>query len=79
MCVAAPINVKVENGKILDVRGEEVIEALAAKLKEYMDAGHAEYFEIWWGCPYQQDNMYLIHYWSVVIGAVDSQRAKVVI
>ena len=46
---------------------EEVINATAVKLKEYIDAGHPEYFEIWWGCPLQQDNMYFIHYWSAVL------------
>ena len=117
MCVAAPMKVKVKNGKIVEVQGEnipgwdgklcgkaisgigdriyapdrilsplkrvgergegkfvectweEVINVVAAKFKEYIDAGHPEAFEIWWGCPMQQDNMYFIHYWSAITGA----------
>lgn len=56
-------------GKFVRCSWEEAISAVATKLKEYMDAGHPEAFEIWWGCPYQQDNMYFIHYWSAVTGA----------
>jgi thiosulfate reductase/polysulfide reductase chain A len=114
MCVGAPMKVKVRNGKIVAVGGEnvrdwdgkvcgkaisgigdrvyspdrilyplkrvaergegkfvrcsweEVIETVAAKLKEYIDAGHPEYFEIWWGCPDQQDKVPFLYYWSVV-------------
>lgn len=116
MCIGAPMKVKVRNGKIMEVKGEdiqdwdgklcgkaisgisdrvyspnrilyplkrvgqrgeakfvrctweEVINALAVKLKEYIDAGHPEYFEIWWGCPNQQDKIPFLHYWSVVTG-----------
>jgi len=53
--------------KFIRCSWQEVIDALSSKLKEYSDAGHPEYFESWWGCPYQQDNMYFIHYWSAVI------------
>lgn len=115
MCLAAPMKVQVDKGRIIEIRGEdipgwegvlcgkaiagiggriyapdrilyplkrlgkrgegefvrcswqEVIEALSSKLSEYIAAGHPEYFEIWWGCPLQQDNMYFIHYWSAVI------------
>ena len=117
MCLGAPMQVRVRNNKIVEIKGEdisgwdgkvcgkaisgignrvylpdrilyplkrigerneakfvrctweEVIDALAARLKEYIEAGHPEFFEIWWGCPYQQDNMFFIHYWSAVIGA----------
>ena len=115
MCIGAPMQVRVRNNKIVEVRGEdipdwdgkvcgkaiagigsrvyppdrilyplkrtgdrdnskfvrcsweEVIDALAKRLKEYIDAGHPEHFEIWWGCPLQQDNVNFIHYWSAVI------------
>jgi len=115
MCLGAPMKVKVKDGKIVEVKGEdipgwngkvcgkaisgtgarvyapdrilyplkrvgergeakfvrctweEVIDVAAAKIKEYIDAGHPEYFELWWGCPMQQDNMYFIHYWSAVL------------
>jgi len=53
--------------KFIRCSWEEVIDALSVKLKEYIDEGHPEYFETWWGCPRQQDNMYFIHYWSAVI------------
>ena len=53
-------------GKFIECSWEEVINAVAEKLKEYMDAGHPEAFEIWWGCPDQQDNMYFLYYWSAV-------------
>lgn len=53
-------------GKFIECSWEEVIEVVAAKLKEYIDAGHPEAFEIWWGCPQQQDNMNFLYYWSVV-------------
>jgi len=56
-------------GRFVRCSWEEVIEAVASKLKEYMEMGHPEYFEIWWGCPYQQDNIYFIHYWCAVTGA----------
>ena len=117
MCTAAPMQVKVRGGKIVDVKGEdiigfdgkvcgkaiagigsrvygpdrilyplkrvgqrgegkftrctweEVIDATAAKLKEYIDAGHPEYFEIWWGCPHETDNIYFLHYWTAIIKA----------
>jgi thiosulfate reductase/polysulfide reductase chain A len=115
MCLSAPMKVKVKNGRITEVRGEDipgwnglvcgkaiagiggrvyapdrilyplkragergeakfarctwedVIDAVAAKLKDYRNAGHPEYFEIWWGCPLQQDNVFFIHYWSAVM------------
>lgn len=115
MCIGAPMKVKVRDGRIVEIKGEdipgwdgvvcgkaiagiggriyapdrilyplkrvgergearfvrctwdEVIGVVATKLKEYIDAGHPEYFEIWWGCPAQQDNMYFIHYWSAVL------------
>jgi anaerobic selenocysteine-containing dehydrogenase len=115
MCIGAPMKVRVKNGKIVDVKGEdipdwngnvcgkaisgignrvysperilsplkrkgegkdtefvecsweELIEDVATKLREYMVAGHPELFEIWWGCPYQQDNVNFIHYWSAVL------------
>jgi len=115
MCLTAPMKVRVDKGRIAEIRGEdipgwdgvlcgkaiagiggriyapdrilsplkrvgkrgeakfircsweEVITVLAAKLKEYIDEGHPGCFEIWWGCPRQQDNMYFIHYWSAVI------------
>lgn len=54
-------------GKFVTCSWEEVISVVAAKLKEYIDAGHPEYFEIWWGCPIQQDNIYFLHYWSAVL------------
>ena len=54
-------------GRFVACSWEEVINVVAAKVKEYIDAGHPEYFEIWWGCPIQQDNMYFIHYWSAVV------------
>ena len=41
---------------------EEVIDAVAAKLREYIDDGHPECFEIWWGCPVQADNIFFLHY-----------------
>jgi len=49
-------------GKFVEYSWEEVIEVVAAKLKEYTDAGHPEAFEIWWGCPQQQDNMNFLYY-----------------
>ena len=116
MCIGAPMQARVKNGKIVAVRGEdipdwdgkvcgkaisgigsrvyppdrilyplkrvqnndhqskfvrcswkEVIDALSVHLKKYIDAGHPEYFEIWWGCPYQQDNVNFLHYWSAVM------------
>ena len=115
MCIGAPMKVRVRNGKIVEVKGEniqdwdgkvcgkaisgigdrvyspnrilsplkrvgergegkfvrcsweEVINAVAAKLKEYIDAGHPEYFEIWWGCPHQQDNVPFLYYWSTAV------------
>ena len=56
-------------GRFVRCGWEEVINVVAAKLKEYIDAGHPEYFEIWWGCPVQQDNIPFLHYWSAVLGA----------
>lgn len=56
-------------GKLVRCTWDEVIIALTAKLKEYIDAGHPEYFDIWWGCPYQQDNIPFLYYWSAVIGS----------
>lgn len=115
MCTAAPMRVRVRNGKVMEIKGEdipdfngklcgkaiagigsrvygpdrilyplkrvgergegrfirctweEVINAVAAKLKEYIDAGHPEYFEIWWGCPVQTDNIFFLHYWAAVV------------
>ena len=117
MSTAAPMKVRVKNGKIVEVKGEdipgydgklcgkaiagiagriyapdrilyplkrvgergeakfvrctweEVIDAVAKKLKEYIDAGHPEYFEIWWGCPVQTDNIFFLHYWAAVLRA----------
>jgi len=117
MCIGGPMKVKVRDGKIVEVKGEdiqdwngkvcgkaisgtsdriyspnrilyplkrvgergegkfarctweEVIDALAGKLKEYIDSGHPEYFEIWWGCPDQQDKVPFLHYWSTVVGS----------
>jgi len=117
MCLMCPMQAKVKNGKIVDVKGEdilpwkgnvcakayagiwgrvyapdrilhplkrvgkrgdakfvrcswdEVTSALAKTVKRYSDAGHPEWFEIWWGCPVQTDNMYFLHYWSRVTGA----------
>jgi len=117
MCLSCPVKVGVKDGRIVDVRGEdiypwngrvcgkalagikekiygpdrilyplkrvgergeakfvrcswdEVIDAVAATLKKYIDMGHPEYFEIWWGCPYQVDNMYFLHYWCRITGA----------
>lgn len=116
LCLMCPMQVKVKNGKIVDVRGEdiypwkgrvcakayggiwgrvyapdriiyplkrvgkrgegkfvrcswdEVITNFSKKLKEYMDEGHPEAFEIWWGCPVQADNMYFLHYFSRIMG-----------
>lgn len=56
-------------GRFVRCSWEEVINAVVAKLKEYIDSGHPEYFEIWWGCPNQQDNVPFIHYWSGVAGS----------
>lgn len=117
MCTAAPMKVRVRNGRVVEVKGEdipgfngkvcgkaiagvggrvyppdrilyplkrvgergegkfvrctweEVIGAVAAKVKEYIDAGHPEYFDIWWGCPVQADNIFFLHYWATVLGA----------
>ncbi len=116
MCLMCPMQAKVENEKIVDVRGEdiypwkgkvcakayggiwgrvyapdrilyplkragergegkfvrcswdEVLDAVSTKLKEYINAGHPEWFETWWGCPVQTDNMYFIHYWARITG-----------
>lgn len=116
MCLMCPMQVKIKNGKIVDIRGEdiypwkgrvcakayggiwgrvyapdrilhplkrvgkrgeakfvrcswdEVIDSFSKKLKEYIDAGHPEAFEIWWGCPVQTDNMYFLHYFSRITG-----------
>ena len=56
-------------GKFVRCTWEEVINAVASKLKEYIDAGHPEYFEIWWGCPVQTDNIFFLHYWAAVLRA----------
>ncbi|MBW1736152.1 MAG: molybdopterin-dependent oxidoreductase [Deltaproteobacteria bacterium] len=56
-----------DKSKLVRCSWEEVINAVALKLKKYIDAGHPEYFEIWWGCPYQQDNVNFIHYWTAVL------------
>lgn len=56
-------------GKFVTCTWEELINTVAAKLKEYIDAGHPEYFEIWWGCPMQQDNIPFLYYWSTVLGS----------
>ncbi len=56
-------------GRFVRCSWEEVINAVAAKLKEYIDAGHPEYFEIWWGCPLQTDNIPFLYYWSAVLRA----------
>jgi len=54
-------------GKFVECSWEEVINAVATKLKEYIDTGHPEAFEIWWGCPRQQDNIYFLYYWSAIL------------
>jgi anaerobic selenocysteine-containing dehydrogenase len=54
-------------GKFVRCTWEEVIDALAGKLREYINAGHPEYFEIWWGCPDQQDKVPFLYYWSTVV------------
>lgn len=117
MCTGAPMKVRVRNGRIMEVKGEdipgfdgklcgkaiagiggriyapdrilyplkrvgergegkfvrcsweEIIDVVASKLKEYIDAGHPEYFEIWWGCPDQTDNVPFLHYWATVVRA----------
>jgi len=56
-------------GKFVRCSWEEVIEAVAAKVKEYTDGGHPEFFEIWWGCPVQTDNIFFLHYWAAVMRA----------
>ena len=116
MCLMCPLQVKVKNGKIVDVKGEdippwngkvcakayggiwgrvyapdrilhplkrvgkrgeakfvrcswdEVINAVGDKIKEYTEAGHPEWFENWWGCPVQTDNMYFLHYFARITG-----------
>lgn len=116
MCLMCPIQTRVENGRIVDVRGEdiapwngnvcakayagiwgrvyapdrilhplkrvgkrgdakfvrcswdEVTTAMAKTVKKYRDAGHPEWFETWWGCPVQTDNMYFLHYWARITG-----------
>lgn len=55
-------------GKFVRCTWEEVIDATAAKIKEYTDAGHPEWYETWWGCPVQTDNMYFLHYWARITG-----------
>ncbi len=54
-------------GRFIPCTWDEVIEAVAERLRHYIQEGHPESFEIWWGCPRQQDNMYFIHYWSAVM------------
>ena len=54
-------------GKFIRCTWAEVIDALAAKLREYIAAEHPEYFEIWWGCPSQQDKLPFLYYWSTVV------------
>ncbi|MFC1904188.1 molybdopterin-dependent oxidoreductase [Chloroflexota bacterium] len=56
-------------GKFVRCSWEEVIDATAAKLKEYRDVGQPEAFEIWWGCPVQTDNIFFLHYWAAVLRA----------
>lgn len=116
MCLMCPLQVNVRKGKIIDVRGEDILPwdgkvcakayggiwgrvyasdrilhplkrvgkrgegkfvrcsweevntAVANKIKEYRDAGHPEWFETWWGCPVQTDNMYFLHYWARITG-----------
>ncbi len=52
--------------KFVKCTWDEVINAVAGKLKQYIDSGHPEYFEIWWGCPYQVDKVKFLHYWSAI-------------
>ncbi len=55
-------------GKFVRCTWDEVINATATKIKEYIDAGHPEWYETWWGCPVQTDNMYFLHYWARITG-----------
>ena len=116
MCLMCPMQAKVKNGKVVDVKGEdiapwngkvcakaysgiwgrvyapdrilhplkrvgtrgeakfvrcswdEVIDTVSGKIKEYTAAGHPEWFENWWGCPVQTDNMYFLHYFARITG-----------
>lgn len=54
-------------GKFTECSWEEVIDALATKLKQCQKEGHSEAFDLWWGCPHQQDNMFFLYYWSAVL------------
>ena len=120
MCLMCPMQAKVKKGKIVDVRGEdilpwngkvcakayggiwgrvyapdrilhplkrvgrrgegkfvrcsweEVINVVSDKLREYREAGHPEWFETWWGCPVQTDNMYFLHYFARITGTAIS-------
>jgi len=56
-------------GKFAECSWDEVINALATKLKQYKEEGHPEAFEIWWGCPFQQDSMDFLYYWSALVGS----------
>ena len=56
-------------GKFVECTWDEVIDALATKLKQYKKEGHPEAFEIWWGCPFQQDSIDFLYYWSVIVGS----------
>lgn len=59
-------------GKFVRCSWEEVIDATASRLREYLEAGHPEYFEIWWGCPLQTDHEDFLAYWSRVVGSMIS-------
>jgi len=59
-------------GKLVRCGWEEVIEATTSKLREYIEIGHPEYFEIWWGCPLQTDHEDFLAYWSRVVGSMIS-------
>ncbi len=54
-------------GKFIRCTWDEVIGALASKLQGYDHSEYPNYFEIWWGCPDQQDKVPFLHYWSAVM------------
>ncbi len=55
-------------GKFVRCSWEEVINAVANKIKKYREEGNPEAFETWWGCPVQTDNMYFLHYFARITG-----------
>jgi anaerobic selenocysteine-containing dehydrogenase len=59
-------------GRLERCSWEEVIDTVAKQLKEYIEAGHPEFFEIWWGCPVQTDHEDFLAYWSRVVGSMIS-------